>query len=35
MPLEQTLFLTAIIGAFCLFGATLAYCRTVSKDPPK
>ncbi len=35
MPLEQTLFLAAIIGAFCLFGVTLAFCRAVSKDLPR
>ena len=35
MPLEQTIFLAAIVGAFFLFGATLAFCRAVSKDLPK
>jgi hypothetical protein len=35
MPLEQTLFLATTIGAFCLFGVTLAFCRAVSKDLPK
>jgi hypothetical protein len=35
MPLAQTLFLAAVIGAFTLFGVTLAFCRAVSKDLPK
>jgi len=35
MPLEQTIFLATTIGAFCLFGATLAFCRAVSKDLPR
>ncbi len=35
MPLEQTIFLATVIGAFCLFGATLAFCRAVSKDLPR
>lgn len=32
MPLAQTLFLIATVGAFTLFGVTLAFCRAVSKD---
>ena len=36
MPLTQMLFLAATVSAFILFGATLAFCRAVSKDdPPK
>ncbi len=35
MPLSQTLFLATVIGAFTLFGVTLAFCRVVSKDLPK
>jgi hypothetical protein len=32
MPLMQTLFLAATVGAFTLFGVALAFCRAVSKD---
>ena len=35
MPLAQALFLAAVIGAFTLFGVTLAFCRATSKDLPK
>ena len=35
MPLSQTLFLVATVAAFKLFGLTLAFCRTVSKDFPR
>lgn len=35
MPLSQTLFLVATVAAFTLFGLTLAFCRTVSKDFPR
>ncbi len=35
MPLAQMLFLAAVVGAFTLFGITLAFCRAVSKDLPK
>lgn len=35
LPLPQMMFLVATIGAFTLFGITLAFCRTVSKDLPK
>jgi hypothetical protein len=34
MPMTQTLFLVATIAAFAIFGLTLAFCRTVSKDLP-
>jgi hypothetical protein len=35
LPLPQILFLVATVGAFTLFGLTLAFCRAVSKDLPK
>jgi hypothetical protein len=35
LPLPQMLFLATTIGAFTLFGITLAFCRAVSKDLPK
>lgn len=35
LPSLQMLFLVATVGAFTLFGITLAFCRAVSKDLPK
>ncbi len=35
LPLAQMLFLAATVAAFILLGATLAFCRAVSKDLPK
>lgn len=35
LPFPQMLFLVAAVGAFALFGITLAFCRAVSKDLPK
>lgn len=35
LPLPQLLLLVALVGAFTLFGITLAFCRAVSKDLPK